>query len=86
MSDFTTRDHHARLAEDPSTNRRADASEPSFSAPLLTRKEAAAYLSISVRKLADLTRDRVVVSVNIPPRSRRYRKADLDRFLEIWSD
>jgi excisionase family DNA binding protein len=86
MSDFTLRAHHTPHADETSSDRRAVAAEPDCNAPLMTPEEAAAYLKISPRKLASLTKGEVVKSVRIPPRSRRYRKEDLDRSIEGWSN
>lgn len=49
---------------------------------LLTRSQAAKYLAISVRTLFTLTQDCKIKSVRIGRRSVRYRRADLDAYVE----
>ena len=49
---------------------------------LLTTKEAATYLRISVRKLGDLTRLREIRPIRLGPRCHRYDVSDLDAFID----
>lgn len=54
--------------------------------PLMTRKEAAAYLGTTAGTLAfwDSTKRYNLRPVKLGRHSVRYRRSDLDRFLEEW--
>jgi len=54
--------------------------------PLMTRKQAARYLGTTARTLAvwDCTKRYNLRPLKLGRRSVRYRRSDLDRFLEEW--
>lgn len=49
-----------------------------------TREEAAHYLNISERQLARLTAEKKIPVLRYPGRLVRYRKEDLDKFMEKY--
>jgi excisionase family DNA binding protein len=68
---------HARLGS--VMNRQRDQGEEQ----LLTPQQAAKYLNISVRTLAEWRRRGIgPPSIKLPSGARRYRRADLDRWIE----
>lgn len=50
--------------------------------PLLTRQDAARRLSISLRTLNRLMRERAIAYIRLPGRAVRFTAADLDAFVE----
>lgn len=50
--------------------------------PLLTRQDAARRLSISLRTLARLMRERKIAYIRLPGRAVRFTAADLEAFVE----
>lgn len=54
----------------------------SSESPYLTQREAAAYLRVNVRMLRELVGRRAVAFVRVSERNMRFRKADLDRFMD----
>ncbi len=50
--------------------------------PLLTAREAAAYLAVSVSVLRDLSRRGELPYVRLTERNTRWHRADLDAFIE----
>jgi excisionase family DNA binding protein len=48
---------------------------------LLTQREAAKYLAISIRTLFSLSQNGRLCSIKLGPRSTRYDIADLDKFI-----